>query len=1267
VKRRIFAVLLISGMLLVAMAVGVVWFSGASEPLREQVSVRIELGQIEARKVGGFDWISFPGCSHVSVQGHPALPIKSVVVKLPRNTVLVEISVAGMTSVGVPGRYMVAPALKPRVISDDAETKVVGDGSGVEVPSEDSLFSEPLSEIYDSSISYPAELFDFYSSRGREYNYVMIYFYPVKFSPLEGGLTLIDEATFDVEYTTEAEGAQPLVDPSLDEVIVTAPAYETEANNLAAWRNATQVRTSVFNTSWIYSNYGGVDNPEKIRNFIGDMFNNRGINYVLLFGDVDDVPTRFAYVPDGDDAGGPDGIEVPTDYYYECLEGTWDTNGDGKYADLASDNFAQIDFIPDVSVGRLSVDGTTAGYVVDKIIEYEKNIDSAWSDKIVLAGTDPFKDDAGAEGEILKDYVEGTVQGNFTEFTKLYETLGNLSASAISNNINLGCGGVNFAGHGNYGLWSLEGAGYYTNSDAAGLTNGNKLPLVATMACLTAGFDSMYNTGNCIGEEFLRNPNGGTAAYVGATRTAWGYVGAGITAGLAGELDWRFWESYELGITQPGPMLSEAKVRYIASHPLNTLHDGYYLDEKTVLEYVLLGDPVLFAEKPVTLVETYKDLAYSEESKFFTVNDVVCVEADVRGYAGGNISGADVYAELYVDGGLEANITLAHLGGGSSLYRGSWSSGSFSRIGVYLVNVTVSGLYESAFGSSRFHLYSGSGVSAYRLDWNENGQDDYVFENEHLVSVFDGTEYSNQLIIYLCQKDTGVAYTFTRFDDADSIGKGEATSSYMKNLVFYSTAFSDEGENLDSVNLEMKTNVTIGLCSVYNLKNTSYPVWYGSVTEYPITAGNVIPGVTGTLLPVDENYIYLDTLDGNILGIYGTNIYPYKYVRFEIQEPVETIDELFVGWWGYGERKVLPTSTYAAEAYVYNYTLGDWVSIGTHTSSAVTEISANFTNGIGSLIDANGYLYILAANPERQAGRTSHIWTDYIMAETTSIPTVTTSFNLTVKMQTESVDYLVYRVHNFDENISEFSDFFSDIAGTLGLSVDDDRYHLEDGTDGLITSLTADQWNDYAVGEYVCVYDNSSSVDAVDDVVLAWVRFNESASVVYENVGLWNDSSYAAEGLRIRYNASQASATDETTYLLVFTKGDWETIHEWISTIESGLYPDPNFAKFPPPDVYLLVTVEPIQATYSIGQTVTFTVNVFNQKNYALEATLALTASGPGDYYVFDFDGISVAADAVGEFGFGWVVPDFVGTYVVEVCLVPPQLTAYDAVWLEAA
>ena len=51
--------------------------------------------------------------------------------------------------------------------------------------------------------------------------------------------------------------------------------------------------------------------------------------------------------------------------------------------------------------------------------------------------------------------------------------------------------------------------------------------------------------------------------------------------------------------------------------------------------------------------------------------------------------------------------------------------------------------------------------------------------------------------------------------------------------------------------------------------------------------------------------------------------------------------------------------------------------------------------------------------------------------------------------------------------------------------------------------------------------------------------------------------------------------------------------------------------------------------------------------------------------WFFDFDRISVAADVVGVYCFGWRVPDAAGTYVVEVSLAPPQLTAYDVVWLQ--
>jgi len=98
--------------------------------------------------------------------------------------------------------------------------------------------------------------------------------------------------------------------------------------------------------------------------------------------------------------------------------------------------------------------------------------------------------------------------------------------------------------------------------------------------------------------------------------------------------------------------------------------------------------------------------------------------------------------------------------------------------------------------------------------------------------------------------------------------------------------------------------------------------------------------------------------------------------------------------------------------------------------------------------------------------------------------------------------------------------------------------------------------------------------------------------------------------------------------------------------------------------VHLLLTEDPAEATYAEGQSVTFTVDVFNQLSQPLNSTLTLTVTGPGGYYYFDFQTMKVKANAVGEYSFIWNVPAVAGTCVVEVSLIPPQLTAYDTAWL---
>ena len=100
--------------------------------------------------------------------------------------------------------------------------------------------------------------------------------------------------------------------------------------------------------------------------------------------------------------------------------------------------------------------------------------------------------------------------------------------------------------------------------------------------------------------------------------------------------------------------------------------------------------------------------------------------------------------------------------------------------------------------------------------------------------------------------------------------------------------------------------------------------------------------------------------------------------------------------------------------------------------------------------------------------------------------------------------------------------------------------------------------------------------------------------------------------------------------------------------------------------VHLLLAVDPSQTAYAGGQSLALTVTVFNEMNPAFESTLTLTVTRAGGYYHYNFQPITVAAGEVKDCSFSWVVPEVAGTYVVEVGLVPPQLTAYDVISLVA-
>lgn len=249
-------------------------------------------------------------------------------------------------------------------------------------------------EIYNSDQWYPHELYSIASTESfRGFKILNVILYPVQYQPksktvkfyetlyvhvevkkgskneLYRGLQCDKEAVRgmvdnpEMAETYEGVGTLPFSEP-YEYIIITNSTLQSEFEKLADHKAFYVNGTNVYTVSWIYSNYSGVDNQEKIRNFIKDMYTNNGLKYVLLGGDVSVVPYRGFYVSCywyTDD-------DMAADMYYAHLDGTWDNDSDGRYGESGEE-----DWYAEVAVGRAPVETVAeAQNFVNKVIAYER-------------------------------------------------------------------------------------------------------------------------------------------------------------------------------------------------------------------------------------------------------------------------------------------------------------------------------------------------------------------------------------------------------------------------------------------------------------------------------------------------------------------------------------------------------------------------------------------------------------------------------------------------------------------------------------------------------------------------------------------------------------------------------------------------------------------------------------------------------------------------------------------------------------------------------
>ncbi|MCX7804691.1 MAG: C25 family cysteine peptidase [Planctomycetota bacterium] len=517
--------------------------------------------EIVGGRGGGWSGFKPPRKMHLSSDpGMPVLPVAPVQLLLPPREDIVEIVVVPGRQIELPGTYQIEPAGTPVPIGKP----------------EDARPPEPDPKVYGSDAPYPGNLA---SVLGTQYKMghgiAVLTLNPVQYRPKSGKVLVyeslsvvirtkvpnvpatrilprkedagevgkvIDNPEVLERYGAAIDGGQfgsfqplgSLVNPadSYPYVIITTNALKNAATDyklqdVITLRNSEGLAGTIVTTEDIYANYTGVDNPEKIRNFIIDARNGWETQYVLIVGDTGVVAYRSLW---GD--AGSYSRNIPSDLYYGCLDGNYNNDGDGTWGESNDGPGGGLpDFMYEVYVGRASVENETEmSNFVYKTLTYEATDElDAYRYRAIMAGEtlDSYtQGDWSMENLIVGKYGSVGLAAYVTPY-RLYDyekddqgpgawNKSHLIALINSNKYSM----IHHLGHSNTGYNMKMG-----NGDADALTN-TKFFVAYSQGCYPGDLPS-----DCIAEHFTTSTRKGAVA--GVWNSVYGWYNPGSDDGLS--------------------------------------------------------------------------------------------------------------------------------------------------------------------------------------------------------------------------------------------------------------------------------------------------------------------------------------------------------------------------------------------------------------------------------------------------------------------------------------------------------------------------------------------------------------------------------------------------------------------------------------------------------------------------------------------------------------------------------------------------------------
>ena len=502
--------------------------------------------------------------------GEPLLPVVPANILLPKGYTVDTIRVVPRGKTKLPGTHFVEHGEKPFPLIPGARPEK----------------TKPDPAIYNSRNPYPGKLYDFVGIQKRRGSAVLVLaLHPVEYVPATGELASVGELSVSVTLKPERSGvivrhrpdsrrpveatvdnpdtaasyressrsgggsvARGLADPSdsYAYVIVTSEELMNAAGpyaltNLLAHKQSRGLTATMVSTTDIYANYTGVDNAEKVRNFIVDAYNNWETDYVLLAGDTNVVPMRKLRCSASGEVD-----DLPSDLYFQCLDGPYDYDGDGLWGEPTDgEGGGDVDLAAEVYIGRASAEDTNemANFVY-KTLAYERETETAeylhtalmCGEYLGFGGVSQYAWTSMEEircGSSSAGYTTAGFTNNpLFNVDTLYDTDTNTWEKAdLIGKINSSTYGIiNHLGHANYNYVMK-----FYNADADGLTNDN-LIFTYSQGCIPGNFEA-----DCVAEHLTTSTRHGMFSLVFNSRYGWGRSNS--TDGPSQRFNRQFWDA----------------------------------------------------------------------------------------------------------------------------------------------------------------------------------------------------------------------------------------------------------------------------------------------------------------------------------------------------------------------------------------------------------------------------------------------------------------------------------------------------------------------------------------------------------------------------------------------------------------------------------------------------------------------------------------------------------------------------------------------------